>query len=187
LNVVSLYRFVLEYRTPGSLSKEAWHKPSSPEAAGVGLTVTIQTPIIAANARWIPQSLWAERIRAVQRRAVHLAEAAGLLVVMTMFACLRLDWASTLRGFIGRTTGPRLGVSGTKDNEPIAIRADARGQLHEGARGRFRHAAHLALCPRSILGLGKRTGENVERDGGGVAGLIQAVQMKLNSGSSPQQ
>jgi phospholipid transport system substrate-binding protein len=27
----------------------------------------------------------------------------------------------------------------------------------------------------------------IERDGGGVAGLIQAVQMKLNSGSSPQQ
>jgi KDO2-lipid IV(A) lauroyltransferase len=30
---------------------------------------------------------------------------------MMMFACLPVDWASTLGGFIGRTAGPRLGVS----------------------------------------------------------------------------
>jgi Kdo2-lipid IVA lauroyltransferase/acyltransferase len=44
-------------------------------------------------------------------RAAHLAEAAMVLVVMMMFAGLSVDWASRLGGFIGRTAGPRLGLS----------------------------------------------------------------------------
>ena len=47
----------------------------------------------------------------LMRALAHLAEAAGIVVVMTMFACLPIDWASTLGGFIGRTAGPRIGVS----------------------------------------------------------------------------
>ncbi|HMA00150.1 MAG TPA: hypothetical protein VKP66_19575, partial [Steroidobacteraceae bacterium] len=39
------------------------------------------------------------------------AEAAALLVVMTLFGCLPLDWASGLGGFIGRIGGPHLGLS----------------------------------------------------------------------------
>lgn len=37
------------------------------------------------------------------RALAHLAEAAGIIVVMTMFACLPIEWASALGGFIGRT------------------------------------------------------------------------------------
>jgi len=70
-----------------------------------------QAPIIAAQADEISRKAWGARICAVQQRAAHLAEAAGLLVVMAMFACLPLDWASTLGGLIGRTAGPRIGVS----------------------------------------------------------------------------
>ncbi len=44
-------------------------------------------------------------------QAGHLAEATALLVVMTMFACLPVDWASRVGGFIGRTVGPYLGLS----------------------------------------------------------------------------
>ena len=35
----------------------------------------------------------------------------ALLAVMTIFACLPLDWASRLGGFMGRTAGPHLGLS----------------------------------------------------------------------------
>ncbi len=55
--------------------------------------------------------LGGERIRAWQRQVGHLGEAAALGVVVTMFACLPLDWASALGGFVGRTAGPRTGVS----------------------------------------------------------------------------
>lgn len=88
---------------------------SSFEAAGTGRALTIEPPIIPASARGISRKTWVERwgerIRAVQRHVAHFAEAAGLVVVMTMFACLPVDWASTLGGFIGRTAGPRIGVS----------------------------------------------------------------------------
>jgi Kdo2-lipid IVA lauroyltransferase/acyltransferase len=77
--------------------------------------LTVEPPIIAANvggiSRKTPVERWVERVRAVQRHVVHFGEAAGLGVVMTMFACLPVDWASTLGGFIGRTAGPRIGVS----------------------------------------------------------------------------
>jgi KDO2-lipid IV(A) lauroyltransferase len=58
---------------------------------------------------WVKR--WGEHGRAVQRHLAQVAEAAGLVVVMAMFACLPIDWASTLGGFIGRTAGPRIGVS----------------------------------------------------------------------------
>jgi Kdo2-lipid IVA lauroyltransferase/acyltransferase len=54
---------------------------------------------------------WGERVGAGRRRAAHVAEAAALVVVMALFACLPIDWASALGGFIGRAAGPRIGVS----------------------------------------------------------------------------
>ena len=45
------------------------------------------------------------------RAASHAAEAAGLLAAMTVFACLPVDWASGLGGWIGRTFGPRVAIS----------------------------------------------------------------------------
>jgi KDO2-lipid IV(A) lauroyltransferase len=49
--------------------------------------------------------------RVAWRRALHLAEAGALLAVLAVFACLPLDAASAVGGWIGRTVGPRLGVS----------------------------------------------------------------------------
>jgi len=40
-----------------------------------------------------------------------LVEAAGLFAVMTLFGLLPVDWASAVGGWIGRTAGPRLGIS----------------------------------------------------------------------------
>jgi len=47
----------------------------------------------------------------MRSHVAHLAEAAGLVGVMAMFASLPIDGASALGGFIGRTAGPRLGAS----------------------------------------------------------------------------
>jgi KDO2-lipid IV(A) lauroyltransferase len=45
------------------------------------------------------------------RKAVELAEAAGLIAIMSFFACLPVDWASGLGGRLARMIGPRLGMS----------------------------------------------------------------------------
>ncbi|HYM03149.1 MAG TPA: lauroyl acyltransferase [Stellaceae bacterium] len=68
--------------------------------------MTIEPQIVPANA-----GDWSDRVRGGQRRVGQLAEAAGLFAVMSMFACLPVDYASALGGWIGRTVGPRLGVS----------------------------------------------------------------------------
>lgn len=49
--------------------------------------------------------------RRARARTACLAEAAGLLAFMGMFACLPVDWASAFGAWIGRTIGPRLGLS----------------------------------------------------------------------------
>ena len=48
---------------------------------------------------------------AVGRRVGRGFEAASVVAVMALFACLPLDWASALGGAVGRVIGPRLGVS----------------------------------------------------------------------------
>jgi len=68
--------------------------------------LSIQAPIFTATAQDASR-----RFHAIRRQARHLVEAAGLTVVMVVFACLPVDWASTLGGFIGRTAGPRIGTS----------------------------------------------------------------------------
>jgi KDO2-lipid IV(A) lauroyltransferase len=50
-------------------------------------------------------------LRAAARHVAHGGEAAGLIVVMAVFACLPVDWASALGGFLGRAVGPRLRAS----------------------------------------------------------------------------
>jgi Kdo2-lipid IVA lauroyltransferase/acyltransferase len=50
-------------------------------------------------------------IRHTGRKASELAEAAGLIVVMSVFACMPVDWASAVGGRVARTIGPRLGMS----------------------------------------------------------------------------
>jgi Kdo2-lipid IVA lauroyltransferase/acyltransferase len=54
---------------------------------------------------------WGKRLRAGRRHVAHIAEAGALIAVMTLFACLPIDWASALGGVIGRAAGPRIGVS----------------------------------------------------------------------------
>ena len=46
-----------------------------------------------------------------RRAAAHATEAAGLLAVMAIFACIPVDWASALGGRVGRALGPRLAIS----------------------------------------------------------------------------
>jgi KDO2-lipid IV(A) lauroyltransferase len=50
-------------------------------------------------------------VRRAGRKASELAEAGGLIAVMSFFACLPVDWASGLGGRLARTIGPRLGMS----------------------------------------------------------------------------
>jgi KDO2-lipid IV(A) lauroyltransferase len=50
-------------------------------------------------------------VRRLGRKTSELAEAAGLVAVMGVFACLPVDWASATGGSIARTIGPRLGMS----------------------------------------------------------------------------
>lgn len=45
------------------------------------------------------------------RHIAHGVEAAGLIAVMAFFACLPVDWASAVGGFIGGSVGPRLRAS----------------------------------------------------------------------------
>jgi Kdo2-lipid IVA lauroyltransferase/acyltransferase len=57
------------------------------------------------------KSGWIVGFRRVLHQASQLSEAAVVLAVMMTFACLPIDWASALGGYIGRLIGPRLGVS----------------------------------------------------------------------------
>jgi len=50
-------------------------------------------------------------LRAAPRQVAHLAEAAGLFAIITLFGLLPVDWASAVGGWIGRTVGPHLGIS----------------------------------------------------------------------------
>ena len=59
---------------------------------------------IGRVAKRSPQSAWAVTCR-------QLAEAVGLFALMTLFACLPLDWASALGSAVARVVGPRLGAS----------------------------------------------------------------------------
>ncbi|HEV3175200.1 MAG TPA: lauroyl acyltransferase [Stellaceae bacterium] len=73
--------------------------------------MTIQERIAAAIPGGRLWRIWLERLRWAREQAVRLVEAAGLLLAMAVFASLPVDWASGLGGFIGRTAGPRLGLS----------------------------------------------------------------------------
>jgi Bacterial lipid A biosynthesis acyltransferase len=57
------------------------------------------------------KSGWIVGFRRVLHQASQVSEAAVVLTVMMAFACLPIDWASALGGYIGRLIGPRLGVS----------------------------------------------------------------------------
>jgi Kdo2-lipid IVA lauroyltransferase/acyltransferase len=50
-------------------------------------------------------------MRAARRQARHLAEAAGLFAILAAFGALSVDRASAIGGWLGRTIGPRLGIS----------------------------------------------------------------------------
>ncbi len=52
-----------------------------------------------------------EQLRAACKSAADLAEAAGLVAIMAVFACLPIDWASGFGARLGRLIGPRLGIS----------------------------------------------------------------------------
>jgi KDO2-lipid IV(A) lauroyltransferase len=68
-------------------------------------------PVNQLAAERVSGKSWGERVGAARRHMAHLAEAAGLVVAMTMFAHLPLDWASRLGGWIGRHVGVRTGAS----------------------------------------------------------------------------
>ena len=73
-----------------------------------------EPPIAAAGTKNAPPprpSPWIAGSRAVARHIAHGGEAAGLIAAMAFFACLPVDWASAVGGFIGRSVGPRLRAS----------------------------------------------------------------------------
>ncbi|MGH6976035.1 MAG: lauroyl acyltransferase, partial [Stellaceae bacterium] len=51
------------------------------------------------------------KFRAARHQARFLAEAAGLWAIIALFGLLPVDGASAVGGWIGRTIGPRLGIS----------------------------------------------------------------------------
>lgn len=71
------------------------------------MTISAPPPIPDTTAS-APRS---PRLRAIRRRTGHLAELAGLVAVMGLFACLPVDWASALGAAIGLAIGPRIGAS----------------------------------------------------------------------------
>jgi Kdo2-lipid IVA lauroyltransferase/acyltransferase len=54
---------------------------------------------------------WSSGLRRMRFFGRQATEAAALLLLMMMFACLPIDWASALGAYIGRRLGPRLGAS----------------------------------------------------------------------------
>ncbi len=58
-----------------------------------------------------PPRPWIAGLRIVGRHIADGGEAAALIAVMAFFACLPIDWASAVGGFIGRTIGPRLSAT----------------------------------------------------------------------------
>lgn len=52
-----------------------------------------------------------ERFRIAPRQARHIAEAAALFAILAAFGALPVDRAAAIGGWIGRTIGPRLGIS----------------------------------------------------------------------------
>lgn len=54
---------------------------------------------------------WITVLRAARRHVAHGGEAAGLVAVMAVFACLPVGWASAIGGFLGRSIGPHLRAS----------------------------------------------------------------------------
>jgi Kdo2-lipid IVA lauroyltransferase/acyltransferase len=75
----------------------------------------LSDPLTAADERnsSLPPSPgpWLAGLRAAARHLSHGGEAIGLVAVMAFFACLPIDWASALGGFLGRSIGPRLRAS----------------------------------------------------------------------------
>lgn len=84
-------------------------------SADPGSTFPIEPPIaVDEQSRMSRQGrlrLWAARCLAAPRQFAQLSEAAGLAALFTAFGWLPVDWASALGGGIGRTIGPRLGLS----------------------------------------------------------------------------
>jgi len=72
-----------------------------------------EPPIAAAGAKNPPPppSPWIAGLRLVGRHIADGGEAAALIAVMAVFACLPVAWASAVGGFIGRSIGPRLRAS----------------------------------------------------------------------------
>jgi KDO2-lipid IV(A) lauroyltransferase len=73
-----------------------------------------EPPIAAAETKSAPpppRRPWTAGLRSIGRHVAHGGEAAGLVAVMAFFACLPVDWASGIGGFIGRSVGPHLRAS----------------------------------------------------------------------------
>jgi Kdo2-lipid IVA lauroyltransferase/acyltransferase len=58
-----------------------------------------------------PPRPWVTGLCAAARHVAHGGEAAALVAVMAVFACLPVGLASAIGGFLGRTIGPRLRAS----------------------------------------------------------------------------
>jgi KDO2-lipid IV(A) lauroyltransferase len=74
-----------------------------------------EPPIAAADARNAspppPPRPWIAGLRVAARHIADGGEAAALVAVMALFACLPVDWASAVGGFVGRVVGPNLRAS----------------------------------------------------------------------------
>src|SRR6185312_3308453 len=87
-----------------------------------------------------------------RRAAAHAAEAAGLLAVMAIFACIPVDWASALGGRVGRALGPRLAISrrAMPLNSDAENRAIVRGMWDNLGRSMAEYPHLRWICsPRS--------------------------------------
>lgn len=65
-----------------------------------------------------------------RRRLKHPLEAAGMVVLWALFRVLPVDWASGLGGWLGRTLGPRLGVT-RRARRNLALALPERAAEHE--------------------------------------------------------
>jgi KDO2-lipid IV(A) lauroyltransferase len=113
-----------------------------------------------------------DHLRRIFRSIAYLAEATALAVVMALFACLPVDWASGLGGSIGRLIGPGLSVSrraakniarAFPKNDDAANRRIIRGMWDNLGRSLAEHPHLARICAAGSRRVEIVNGETVAR------------------------
>jgi KDO2-lipid IV(A) lauroyltransferase len=113
-----------------------------------------------------------ERLRQAFRSIAYLAQVLALAVVMSLFACLPVDWASGLGGSIAGLIGPRLSLSrraakniarAFPENDEATNRRIIRGMWNNLGRSLAEHPHLARICAAGSRRVEIVNGEAVAR------------------------